>query len=79
AWPVGAATCLTWLVAALIGRMSSLSALVASALAAVWADFLGYPSMIWLTVLLATLVYCKHRPNIERILAGTEPKIGRKG
>ncbi|MGB3148952.1 MAG: glycerol-3-phosphate 1-O-acyltransferase PlsY, partial [Paracoccaceae bacterium] len=57
AWPVGAATCLTWFVAALIGRMSSLSALVASALAAVWAGFLGYPSMIWLKVLLATLVY----------------------
>ncbi len=27
----------------------------------------------------ATLIVWKHRPNIERLLAGTEPKIGRGG
>ncbi|HEY8171488.1 MAG TPA: glycerol-3-phosphate 1-O-acyltransferase PlsY [Dehalococcoidia bacterium] len=27
----------------------------------------------------ATLIVYKHRPNIERLLAGTEPKIGRGG
>jgi glycerol-3-phosphate acyltransferase PlsY len=78
AWPVGIAACLTWLATAVVSRISSLSALVAAALAAVWAGLLGYPQVIWLSVLLATLVFWKHLPNIERLRAGTEPKIGRK-
>ena len=78
AWPVGVAACATWLATAVVSRISSLSALVAAALAAVWAGFLGHSGMIWLTVALATLVFWKHLPNIERIKAGTEPRIGRK-
>ncbi|MCY1127724.1 glycerol-3-phosphate 1-O-acyltransferase PlsY [Frigidibacter sp. RF13] len=78
AWPVGLAACATWLATAILSRISSLSALVAAALAAVWAGFLGHSEMIWLTVALATLVFWKHLPNIERIKAGTEPRIGSK-
>ncbi|MGB5870287.1 MAG: glycerol-3-phosphate 1-O-acyltransferase PlsY [Albidovulum sp.] len=78
AWPVGIAACLTWLATALVSRISSLSALVAAGLAAVWAGLLGHSSMMWLATLLATLVFYKHLPNIERIKAGTEPKIGQK-
>ena len=78
AWPVGVAACLTWAVTAVISRISSLSALVAAALAAVWAALLGHGSIVWLTVVLATLVFWRHRANIERLKAGTEPKIGTK-
>jgi glycerol-3-phosphate acyltransferase PlsY len=78
AWPVGVAACLTWFATAVVSRISSLSALVAAALAVVWAWVLGHPQMILLTSVLATLVYWKHLPNIERIRAGTEPKIGQK-
>jgi acyl phosphate:glycerol-3-phosphate acyltransferase len=78
AWPVGIAACLTWLATALISRISSLSALVAAALAAIWAGVLGHGDLTALIVVLATLVFYKHLPNIERIKAGTEPKIGRK-
>ncbi|MGB3312952.1 MAG: glycerol-3-phosphate acyltransferase, partial [Albidovulum sp.] len=67
-----------WLATALVSRISSLSALVAAGLAAVWAGLLGHSSMMWLATLLATLVFYKHLPNIERIKAGTEPKIGQK-
>ena len=42
AWPVGIACCLTWLVTALIGRISSLSALVAAASSTFWILILGY-------------------------------------
>ena len=76
AWPAGLAACLTWLVTAVITRYSSLSALVAAALAAIWAGLLGYGDAIWLIVLLATFVYLRHVPNIERLKARTEPKIG---
>jgi glycerol-3-phosphate acyltransferase PlsY len=76
AWPVGLATCLTWLVTAYLGRISSLAALVAAVLAVGWAPLLGHGHMIYLVVILATLVYFRHLPNIERLRAGTEPRIG---
>lgn len=76
AWPVGLAACLTWLAAALLGRISSLAALIAAALSVGWAPLLGYGQLTYLVVILATLVYVRHIPNIERLLAGTEPRIG---
>ncbi len=78
AFPVGLAACATWLVTAVISRISSLSALVSAALAAIWAGFLGHGDMVILIVTLATLVFWRHLPNIERLRAGTEPKIGGK-
>ena len=77
-FPVGLAACATWLVTALISRFSSLSALVSAALAAIWAGFLGHGDMVILIVILATLVFWRHLPNIERLKAGTEPRIGGK-
>jgi glycerol-3-phosphate acyltransferase PlsY len=78
AWPVGIAACLSWLAGALITRISSMGALVSAALAAVWAGFLGHGDMTVLILILATLVFWRHRSNIARVRAGTEPKIGRK-
>lgn len=78
AWPVGVAACATWLAAALVFRISSLAALFAAGLGAVWAYFLGYPQGIVLIALLAVLVFLRHRANIRRIAAGTEPRIGKK-
>lgn len=76
AWPVGLAACATWAVAAAIGRISSLSALVAAALSPIWMLVLGYGSGTVLAIALAVLVFLRHRPNIERLLNGTEPRIG---
>ncbi|MFN6951530.1 MAG: glycerol-3-phosphate 1-O-acyltransferase PlsY [Albidovulum sp.] len=76
--PVGLAACATWLLTALVSRISSLSALVASATAFLWAALLGHGDMVILIVLLATLVFWRHLPNIERLRAGTEPRIGGK-
>ncbi|WP_172326866.1 glycerol-3-phosphate 1-O-acyltransferase PlsY [Mangrovicoccus sp. HB161399] len=78
AWPVGLAACATWLATAALLRISSLSALTAAALSPVWAWALGRPDMALLCIVLALLVFIRHRPNIERIIAGTEPKIGKK-
>lgn len=78
AFTVGLAACATWLVTALAKRISSLAALVSAALASVWAGFLGHGDMVYLIVILATLVFWRHLPNIERLKAGTEPRIGGK-
>jgi len=78
AWPVGVACCLSWLATALISRISSLSALVAAALAVVWSVLLGYQSVALLAAVLAAVVFIRHSANITRLRTGTEPKIGQK-
>jgi acyl phosphate:glycerol-3-phosphate acyltransferase len=74
----GLFACAVWLVAARITRISSASALSAFALAppAAWALTGGGAALLALFV--AALVFWRHRPNIERLLAGTEPRIGEK-
>ncbi|MEM9343217.1 MAG: glycerol-3-phosphate 1-O-acyltransferase PlsY [Pseudomonadota bacterium] len=75
--PVGAAACLTWLAIAAALRFSSLSALASAALAPLWAILLGAGSQVVLLLAFAALIFWTHRGNIQRLLAGTEPKIGK--
>jgi glycerol-3-phosphate acyltransferase PlsY len=77
-WPAGLAVAATWLGAALIWRISSLSALVAIALSPVYFLFLGHGEYAPLTVALAALIFFMHRENIRRLLRGEEPRIGSK-
>ena len=78
AWPVGVACCLTWLVTAALKRMSSFAAITAAALSSIWAIVLGRPDVFLLCAILTLVVYWRHRYNIARIRAGTEPRIGHK-
>jgi len=77
-WPAGLAACLTWAVTAGITRISSLSALVAAALSPVFVNILGMPTAGFLSIALAALIFARHQANIQRLVAGQEPKIGRK-
>lgn len=74
----GIATCLTWLATALVFRMSSFAALIAAFSAPLWLWGFGLTSTTGLGVLLAALIWVRHGANIQRILAGREPKIGQK-
>ncbi len=78
AWPGGVLACLTWLLTALLFRYSSLAALAAVAVtpAFMWAFADGATAA--LTALIGILVWARHAANIRRLLAGEEPKIGRK-
>jgi glycerol-3-phosphate acyltransferase PlsY len=76
AWPVGLFAAATWIAAAAIWRISSLSALVAAALTPVAMMLLGNPLYALLTFVMAVLIFVMHRENIARILAGREPRIG---
>jgi len=79
AWPVGLLAGATWLVAAKVFRISSLAALIAVALAPVYAVVADRPRPIAVLALaMAVLVYIRHRENIARLLKGEEPKIGAK-
>ena len=76
-WRVGVACCATWLVAAAIWRISSLGALAAAALSTTWIMVLTNGSTFILGVILTLLVCWRHRANLSRIMAGSEPKIGK--
>ncbi len=76
-WRVGVACCLTWLVAALIWRISSVGALAAAALSTTWIMVLTDGSTFILGIALTLLLYWRHSANLARIKAGTEPKIGK--
>ncbi len=78
AWPVGLACCLTWAVTVAVTRISSMGALMAAALSTIWIFALGEPRMFLLGVVLTLLVFARHWTNIQRLQAGTEPKIGEK-
>lgn len=76
-WPVGLLFALTWLIVAALFRMSSFAALVAAALAPLFVYLMNYgPIAVGITSALVVLIFWLHRANIQRILAGTEPKIG---
>lgn len=73
-----------WLVMALLKRYSSLSSLTSSAAIALFEVGSGFVTGRWsmgilVIVAMTALLWFKHRPNIERLLAGTEGKIGQKG
>lgn len=77
-FPVGLAACTAWLVGALLSRISSVGALVAAASSTFAMVLLGYGEGLGLGIVLTLLVFWRHRSNIARIKAGTEPKIGTK-
>ncbi|MGY6534573.1 MAG: glycerol-3-phosphate 1-O-acyltransferase PlsY [Pararhodobacter sp.] len=76
AWPAGLLACATWLVVAALTRLSSASALAAAAAAPIWLALTGQAQAVVMAVVLALLVWERHRANIARLIAGTEPKIG---
>jgi glycerol-3-phosphate acyltransferase PlsY len=78
AWPVGLATCTTWMITFAIFQTSSPAALISALSTAAWMIFLGYEHMMMLALLLAALILWRHSDNIKRLLAGTEPKFKKR-
>jgi acyl phosphate:glycerol-3-phosphate acyltransferase len=78
AWPVALVAGVVWLVVAAISRISSLAALAATVVAPIAAVVLEPAGVAWLVLAIAVLVVARHHENISRLLAGTEPKIGKR-
>ncbi len=77
---IGLVCLITWLIAALLWHYSSLAAIVSFTMFPL-ITFLAYPGskpLGLLSLFLFGMVYVRHRENIKRLIAGTEPKIGRK-
>ncbi len=84
-WPLGLIAGATWILTAALFRISSLSALTASALAPVLSlasiAALKLPTPAPVSVLAAftaVLIWVRHAANIGRLLKGQEPRIGAK-
>lgn len=75
---LGAVFCLLWLSFALITRLSSAGALGASGIVPIIAFFIQSNMLALTCLILSALLWYKHYPNVARILAGQEPKIGEK-
>ena len=78
-WPVGLLTIATWLVIAAVFRISSLAALIAILLTPLYIWWLiPEPALLAAMVFMGTLLFWRHRSNIENLLQGTEGRIGSK-
>ena len=79
AWPAALGFALVWLAVAFVTRYSSAAALAATLIAPIIAYALGEANTAIVFAGLAALVWVKHSANIERLLGGTESRIGSKG
>ncbi len=78
---IGLLLLVAWLLAAVLWRYSSLSALVSFACYPLLTFFTTTPEARpyrLLSLFIFGLIYYRHRENIKRLLAGTESKIGKK-
>ena len=69
---------LVWLATAAISRYSSLSALIASAATPLILYAWGHVQIAELFLLLTIILWTRHRSNIQRLISGTEGRIGAK-
>lgn len=79
AWPVGAVFAAVWLLVLAAFRYSSLAGMAAAISAPVAAAFWDRFDLAVLFLAFALMVLWKHRGNIERLLSGEEPRVGRTG
>jgi glycerol-3-phosphate acyltransferase PlsY len=77
-WPVGLLAAATWVAAAAIWRISSLSALIAVLATPIYFALFGQYPYALTALVLALLILSTHRENISRLLRGQEPRIGKK-
>lgn len=77
---LGLAVSATWILVALVFRLSSLAALLAAVGAPIYAIKLALPSEYVLTLVgISLLVIWRHKSNIQNLLAGKESRIFKKG
>ena len=74
---LGLAVLVCWLVIAVLLRYSSLAALLSATAAPLFAFFLwGSDVRLLAVAIIAMALIGKHWQNLQRLMAGTEPKIG---
>ena len=75
-WPSSLVYAAAWVALLLVTRFSSVAGMGAALAAPVAASALGRFDLAMLYMGFGLLVFWKHRTNLERLLGGTEPRIG---
>jgi acyl phosphate:glycerol-3-phosphate acyltransferase len=83
-WQAVAAAAVLWLIVVIFWKYASLGSISAAAALPVFIYVLYAPGhappefVSFGTLLICVLVIAKHRPNVERLIAGTEPHVGKR-
>jgi acyl phosphate:glycerol-3-phosphate acyltransferase len=83
-WQAVAAAAVLWLIVVVFWRYASLGSISAAAALPVFIYVLYAPGhappefVSFGTLLICVLVIAKHKPNVERLIAGTEPHVGER-
>ena len=76
---LGLACILAWGIMFAISRISSLAALMAAALSPVFAYLLlPYKDYVWMVLIMAVMLFWRHKTNIQKLLNGTEQGFKKK-
>ena len=78
-WPTGLVAVAAWLLALLISRRSSIGGMAAATVTPVASAYFFQVDLTLMFLALALVVVWRHRANIERLIEGTEPRIGGRG
>jgi glycerol-3-phosphate acyltransferase PlsY len=76
-WPSGLVYAAVWLGLLAALRISAVAGMAAAISAPVAAALWGRFDLVLMLLAFALIVVWKHGDNIERLLAGTEPRVGR--
>ena len=72
-WVLGFSVMATWILVYKLGKISSLSALVASVLSPVYAGFVvGDKAVVAASAVMTVFLLWRHKSNIQRLIAGQE-------
>ena len=84
-WVLGLATLATWLIVAYFSRYSSLASLAAAVFSPLYylfgdrAAWYVDKSIVMMLVVISALLVYRHRENINKLLKGTESRLGARG
>ena len=78
-WPIALVCIGVWLLTFLLSRISSVGGISAALTAALAAWVLHRGDLVLPLAGIALVVLWRHRANIARLRAGTEPRVGQKG
>lgn len=76
-WQGGVVYAVTWVVTLALFRISSVAGLLAAVSAPLAAAYFGHYELVALLSACTLIVFWKHKANIERLIDGTEPRVGK--
>jgi acyl phosphate:glycerol-3-phosphate acyltransferase len=77
-WQGGVVYAVAWIAALVLFRISSVAGLCAAIAAPVAALYFGRLDLVAMLSACSLIIFWKHKDNIERLLNGSEPRVGSK-